>query len=80
MQPSGVGYGYPPPMQPPQTTTVVVGQAAAIAGMGAPQQGMRYDLSGVRDFTHGLCDCFDDCGSCMIDWNMTFSFICHGYL
>ena len=44
-------------MLQPQTT-VVIGQPVAV-GL------LRYDLSGVREFTYDLCDCCGDCQVCM---------------
>ena len=53
VQPQGVDYKSQPAM--PQQTSVVIVQ----------QPDLRYNLSGMRDFTHGLCDCCEDCHVCM---------------
>lgn len=47
-------------MLQPQTT-VVIGQPVAV-GL------LRYDLSGVREFTYDLCDCCGDCQVCCYGW------------
>ena len=60
VQPPGVGYGYAPPMMQPGQ--VVVEQVKISGGA----QADRYDLSGVREFKNGFCDCFGDCGVCTL--------------
>jgi Cys-rich protein (TIGR01571 family) len=66
VQPPGVGYAYAAPMMQPGQPTVVAQQMTP--GVTSVPQAARYDLSGVRKFNSGLCDCCNDCGVC-----------CYGY-
>jgi Cys-rich protein (TIGR01571 family) len=44
------------------------GQAVIVMQPGMQQQSNRYDLTGIRDWSSGICDCFSNCGLCLYSY------------
>ncbi|KAF8635773.1 hypothetical protein AX17_003860 [Amanita inopinata Kibby_2008] len=64
----------PPQMMQPQMMQPQMVQPQPTMGMTVAPGGNKnsknlpYNAEGKREWSHGLCDCFDDCGTCMLSW------------
>lgn len=68
-QPGYGGYpGYPPPQQQQQQQVVVINQPGSQKDQGQPQN--------IREWSTGLCGCFEDCCSCMYAYFCFPCFMC----
>ncbi|PFH47899.1 hypothetical protein AMATHDRAFT_66586 [Amanita thiersii Skay4041] len=74
----GPGPQYPTPQvayaQQPQPQMVQMQQPQPTMGMTVGPGGNRnaknvpFNPNGKRDWSNGICDCFDDCGTCLMAW------------